>query len=84
MTGSDSGTQASHQEPGLLAPGIARFTPDGIDPASLPRSLAFERPWLPCGPVPAEWTMAPSFTQVSGDWLALIEPGDGMCVYGSG
>jgi alpha-glucosidase len=84
MTASDSRTHASHQEPGLLAPGIARFTPDEVDPASLPRSLAFERPWPRCGPVPADWAVVPTFTQVSGAWQALIDPGDGTSFYGTG
>ena len=77
VTRSDSRMRASDQEPGWLAPGIARFTPEGVDPTALPRSLALERPWPARGPAPATWSIAPTFAQGSGFWQATIEAGDG-------
>ena len=76
VTEGDSRTRASHQEPGLLAPGIARFTPAGVDLASLPPSLALERPWPALGPLPSGWGVAPAFMHLSGSWQAAIEVGE--------
>jgi len=51
---------SSHQDPGLLTEGIARFVPPDVDAASLPRSFALVEPRAPCGPVPDSWRVAPS------------------------
>jgi len=72
------------QAPGLLADGIARFTPAEIDPAALPRSFALDRPWLPLGPVPPAWTSAPQFRHLDGRWVASWRIGPGTSLYGTG
>lgn len=73
----------SHQEPGLLAEGVARFVPAGIDPASLPRSFAFSRPYPALGPLPEAWRSAPRFER-SADWVASFDIDDGTSLYGTG
>ena len=73
----------SRQESGLLAEGVARFVPEGIDPASLPRSFAFSQPYPALGPLPEAWRSAPHFERAAG-WVASFDTDAGTSLYGTG
>jgi alpha-glucosidase len=74
---------SSNQEPGLLAVGIARFVPDGVDPNSLPPSFALSQPRPAIGPVPPEWRSVPRFDR-STDWEASLAIDERTSLYGTG
>ncbi len=75
---------SSHQEPGFLLDGVARFVPPGVDPASLPRSFALVEPLPASGPVPASWGVVPTFAAVAGAHVASVPIDPGTSLYGTG
>jgi alpha-glucosidase len=74
----------SHQDPGLLADGIARFIPVGVDATTLPRSFALVEPLPARGPVPASWRLLPKFQQTSDAFVATIPTDSDTSLYGTG
>lgn len=76
--------QPSSQEPGLLAEGVARFVPPGIDPVSLPRSFALEKPLRATGPVPPGWKTTPRFECSSARCSVTLRVHPGTDLYGTG
>ena len=74
----------SHQEPGLLRVGVARFVPPGVDPSTLPRSFALTDPLPAREPAPDTWTVIPNFERVSETFAATISTAPGTSLYGTG
>jgi len=74
----------SHQDPGLLADGVARFVPPGVDPTTLPRSFALVESLPARGPVPASWRLVPGFQKTSDTFVATIPVEPGTSLYGTG
>lgn len=74
----------SHQDPGLLTDGIARFVPPGVDTTRLPRSFALVQPMPPRDPVPGTWRVTPRFEGSAEVWTARIETDVGTSLYGTG
>lgn len=74
----------SHQDPGLLADGIARFIPVGVNPLTLPRSFALVEPLPACGPVPDSWRVTPSFQHGADRFVATILTDSDTSLYGTG
>jgi alpha-glucosidase len=73
----------SHQDPGPLGDGLARFVPPGVPPASLPRSFALARPRHPVRAV-GNSPEAPEFAQRGEAWIASWSLGAGTSLYGTG
>ncbi len=73
----------SHQEPGLVADDVARFVPQDVDPASLPRSFALVEPMPAQAPVPGTWRSTPEF-ETDGPWAATLAVEAGTSLYGTG
>jgi len=74
----------SHQYPGSLGDGVARFVAADVDPALLPRSFALVEPLVARGPVPESWRVVPRFTSVADAHLATIPIDPGTSLYGTG
>ncbi len=74
----------THQEPGLLSDGIARFVPPGADPAALPRSFALVEPLPALGPVPDSWTTTPDFDSSANTFVATIPTDPRSSLYATG
>jgi alpha-glucosidase len=74
----------SHQDPGLLLEGVARFVPPGIDPSTLPRSFALTEPFPARGPVPDSWSTVPQFERADEGFVATIPIDAGTSLYGTG
>lgn len=77
-------TWASFQEPGLLADGIARFVPAGMDPSALSRSFALLEPVPARGPVHDAWRVAPQFARADEAFIATMSIEAGTSLYGTG
>jgi alpha-glucosidase len=73
-----------HQDPGLLAEGVARFVPRGVDPSTLPRSFALTEPMPARGPVPDDWATVPQFQRSSEHFVAIIPIEADTSLYGTG
>ncbi|UCH29878.1 MAG: DUF5110 domain-containing protein [Myxococcales bacterium] len=74
----------SHQDPGLLADGVARFIPPDVDSAALPRSFALAAPAAVRGPIPDAWRVAPLFERSGDTYRAAIPIDPGTSLYGTG
>ena len=77
-------TWASFQEPGLLADGIVRFVPAGMDPSTLPRSFALIEPVPARGPVHDAWRVVPQFARADEAFIATMSIEAGTSLYGTG
>jgi alpha-glucosidase len=75
---------ATYQEPGLLADGVARFVPPGVDSSTLPRSFALTEPLVARGPVPDAWGTIPQFERTSEHFVATIPVDARTSLYGTG
>ncbi len=74
----------SHQDPGLLVDGVARFVPPGVDHATLPRSFALLEPLPARGPVPESWALFPRFQSTSDAFVASFPIDSDTSLYGTG
>ena len=74
----------SHQDPGLLADGVARFVPPDIDPSTLPPSFALTEPLPPRGRVPDDWTTVPQFERAGEGFVATLPIDAATSLYGTG
>jgi alpha-glucosidase len=74
----------SDQEPVLLAGGVARLMPPGVDASTLPRSFALIEPMAARGAVPASWRVVPRFQRSADGFLASISIDAGTSLYGTG
>ena len=74
----------SHQDPGLVTDGVARFVPPGVDPATLPRSFALPSPLPALGPVPHSWAVIPRFEYSRNAFAATIPTDPRTSLYGTG
>ncbi len=75
---------ASHQDPGLIAEGVARFVPPGVDPATLAPSFALIAPFPALRPVPGSWRIVPQFSRAHDAFTATIPIDPGTSLYGTG
>lgn len=75
---------SSFQQPGLIAPGVVRFVPQGVDPARLPRSFALTQPLAARGPVPDPWKVVPHFERNSEGFGASVVIDEGTSLYATG
>jgi alpha-glucosidase len=75
---------ASHQDPGLIADGIARFVPPDVEPSTLPPSFALIEPFPSLQAVPDAWRVVPQFIRTSDAFMATIPIGAGTSLYGTG
>lgn len=76
---------AAQPQAELIAPGVVRFTDDGVEPGDLRPSLALLRPYPGLGPAPADFPLAPNFfeTEEGQEGVSIaIEPGTSL--YGTG
>ncbi|MBW2211634.1 MAG: hypothetical protein JRG67_11420, partial [Deltaproteobacteria bacterium] len=64
--------RASHQDPGLIADGVARFVPPDVDPSTLPPSFALVEPLPALGAVPDSWRTVPQFDRTVDGLVAII------------
>lgn len=69
---------------GELAPGVALFLPEGLEPDSLPPSPCLVRPPAITGPLPPDWAPWPRFRINGGRFCAAIPLDPGTDVYGTG
>ncbi len=74
----------THQEPGLIADGVARFVPSSVDPATLPRSFALLEPLPAHGSVPGSWPVVPRFECSQDRFVAAIRTDPNTSFYGTG
>ncbi len=63
---------------------IVRFLPESANAASLPPSIALERPWPATGPPPAGFRTRPEYAFARGGHVVRIAIGDGTSLYGTG
>ena len=77
-------SEDSCQEPGLLAEGVVRFVPPGVDPSVLPRSFALIEPLRARGAVPHGWSVVPEFQRGPDSVVASIPVQPGTSLYGTG
>jgi len=75
---------SSHQDPGIVGEGVARFVPPGVAPDSLPRSFALLEPLPPLAPVPDSWRVVPVYTRETGGYIATIPLDPDTSLYGTG
>jgi alpha-glucosidase len=75
---------ASHRASGLLADGVARFVPAGVDASTLPPSFAVGEPADPYASVPNSWRAVPRFELGSDQCVATISVHAGTSLYGTG
>jgi alpha-glucosidase len=74
----------SLQDPGLIAEGVARFIPPGVDAAALPRSFALIELLPARSPIPSSWSVVPRFERASDAFVAKIQIDPGTSLYGTG
>jgi len=74
----------SHQDPGLVSVGVARFVSPDADAAALPRSFALREPLDPCAPVPNSWRVVPAFECSPKGHVGTVHVDPGTSLYGTG
>jgi alpha-glucosidase len=75
---------ACPQAEGLIADGVARFSPEGVDCEEIPRSMALLRPMPPTDEIPADWPTRPTLSMADDRYLATISIEAGTHLYGTG
>jgi alpha-glucosidase len=68
----------------MIADGVARFVPPGVDPASLPRSFALVEPLAAQGPISDRWKIAPRFEHGAEGFTASFAIEEGTSLYATG
>ena len=76
--------EASYRDPGLLADGVARFVPAGVDPSRFAPSFAVRELVIPRASVPDSWRSMPRFELGSDHCVATITVDTGTSLYATG
>lgn len=72
------------QAAGLIAEGVARFSPTDVDCEEIPTSMALLEPLRSQGPIPAAWPTQVVLSTVGDTHRARIEIQSGTSLYGTG
>ena len=77
-------TPVATRASGMTGSGVALFVPAGLDPAAMPPSLCLLMAPHITSPLPAGWTLQPSFSQDGDSSTANVKVGPGVDLYGMG
>jgi alpha-glucosidase len=83
-TSSNSDSSSCPQAEGLIADGVARFSPSGVACEELPVSMALLRPMPATGGVPADWPTTVLLSVDDETYRASIPIDEGTSLYGTG
>lgn len=79
-----SSSDACAQGQGLIAEGVARFSPDDVACAEIPSSMALVEPMPATSGVPDDWAERPVWSRSGTTTTASIAIEDGTDLYGTG
>lgn len=81
---SETQLSSCRQAEGVIADGVARFSPSNVECEEIPASFALLAPMPPKRRIPSSWITRPLLTQQGRGYRATIDIEEGTNVYGTG